>query len=124
MRNAIGLIAVTILLGCNKKQGVLPLEYQYLIGTWKNINGDEQKIIILHKNGRVEQQNEFKRSVNFKPKKCSYSEDKKMFFFDSARNAISFRLYTNANFDTIKRYEGFNQADSLVDQAIYYVKVN
>lgn len=121
MKNIISLMTLIILFGCNKNQEQLPPEHEYLIGTWQNTNGDEKKTIIFYKNGRVKQENEFARSINFKPVKCTFSSSGNVFYFKNKKN-INFIVDTNISFDTLSLWDNFNQPDSTLNQFVYFVK--
>lgn len=116
---------VIFLLSCKKDKFKPSSEYEKLIGTWVNINGDIEREITFKLDGKVIEKSEVDRTERYQIlSSTTYFYDGNYFFSFVVKNSEYTRgiKYTQ-NFDTIYHYKGaFNQPDSSFNQYTYFIR--
>ena len=116
------LILFLALQACKKEEFISCSEYDQLVGTWKNINGDIAMEIQFYSNGKISKKTEIERSEKRIFNFCSY-QDTLFVFSTNEENETSWYFKTNKNIDTISTFMGtYNVVDSTIFQAVKFIR--
>lgn len=122
---------MTISVSCSKNSYNLGSDFEKLIGTWRNINGNQPIEVKIRGNGKVEVHKSIERGISFKTKYFeSYSSPNPIGSFEyslSEEKDIFIGRYLtfncNSNFDTIAFHVGTLLADNTAQYGeIFFIK--